>query len=138
MKINLSCFFISFIGPSGSGKSTFLNLIGCLDKPTQGKVFINNIDVGLFSRTEGTAFRRDNIGFVFNNYNLISALTVFENVEYPLLILRTDATPQCAKFTNEIPHMGTAISIRKYCTHGPFALYRHEVHPHINRPRQHF
>jgi putative ABC transport system ATP-binding protein len=79
--------FVSFIGPSGSGKSTLLNLIGCLDKPTQGKVFINDIDVGLFDRTEGAAFRGKNIGFVFQNFNLIPVLTVYENVEYPLLIL---------------------------------------------------
>jgi putative ABC transport system ATP-binding protein len=79
--------FVSFIGPSGSGKSTLLNLIGCLDKPTGGKVLINNVDVGMFSRTEGATFRGKNIGFVFQNFNLIPVLTVYENVEYPLLIL---------------------------------------------------
>lgn len=79
--------FVSFIGPSGSGKSTLLNLIGCLDKPTEGKVFVNNIDVGLFNRTESAAFRGKTIGFVFQNFNLIPVLTVYENVEYPLLML---------------------------------------------------
>lgn len=79
--------FVTFIGPSGSGKSTLLNLIGCLDKPTQGKVFINNVDVCLFNRTEAAAFRGKTIGFVFQNFNLIPVLTVYENVEYPLLML---------------------------------------------------
>jgi putative ABC transport system ATP-binding protein len=79
--------FVSFIGPSGSGKSTLLNLVGCLDKPTEGKVFVNNIDVGLMDRTESAAFRGKTIGFVFQNFNLIPVLTVYENVEYPLLML---------------------------------------------------
>jgi len=79
--------FVSFIGPSGSGKSTLLNLIGCLDKPTDGKVFVNNIDVGLLNRADAAAFRAKTIGFVFQNFNLIPVLTVYENVEYPLLML---------------------------------------------------
>ncbi len=79
--------FVSFIGPSGSGKSTLLNLIGCLDKPTEGKVFVNNIDVGLFDRAGSAAFRGKTIGFVFQNFNLIPVLTVYENIEYPLLML---------------------------------------------------
>ncbi|MBX3006986.1 MAG: ABC transporter ATP-binding protein [Melioribacteraceae bacterium] len=79
--------FVSFIGPSGSGKSTLLNLIGCLDKPTEGKVFVNNVDVGMFDRTESASFRGRTIGFVFQNFNLIPVLTVYENVEYPLLML---------------------------------------------------
>jgi putative ABC transport system ATP-binding protein len=79
--------FLSFIGPSGSGKSTLLNLIGCLDKPTKGKVFVNSVDVGLFNRAEAAAFRGKYIGFVFQNFNLIPVLTVYENIEYPLLML---------------------------------------------------
>lgn len=89
-KINLEIqkkSFVSFIGPSGSGKSTLLNLIGCLDKPTEGKVMVNNVEVGLFNRTESAAFRSKTIGFVFQNFNLIPVLTVYENVEYPLLML---------------------------------------------------
>lgn len=79
--------FVSLIGPSGSGKTTLLNLIGCLDKPTEGKVFVNDTDVGLFDRAEAAAFRGKTIGFVFQNFNLIPVLTVFENIEYPLLML---------------------------------------------------
>lgn len=79
--------FVSFIGPSGSGKSTLLNLLGILDKPTQGKVFINGTDVSLLDRADAAAFRGKTIGFVFQNFNLIPVLTVFENIEYPLLML---------------------------------------------------
>jgi len=79
--------FISFIGPSGSGKSTLLNLIGCLDKPTTGTVIVNDVDVSTLDRAAGAAFRSRHIGFVFQNFNLIPVLTVYENVEYPLLML---------------------------------------------------
>ena len=79
--------FVSFIGPSGSGKSTLLNIIGCLDKPTEGSVYVNNVNVGLLNRVEGAEFRGKTIGFVFQNFNLIPVLTVFENVEYPLLMM---------------------------------------------------
>jgi putative ABC transport system ATP-binding protein len=79
--------FVSFIGPSGSGKSTLLNIIGCLDKPTEGSVYVNKVNVGLLNRVEGAEFRGKTIGFVFQNFNLIPVLTVFENVEYPLLMM---------------------------------------------------
>jgi putative ABC transport system ATP-binding protein len=80
--------FVSFIGPSGSGKSTLLNLIGALDKPTEGKVIINNVDIATLDRTQSAVFRGNNIGFVFQNFNMIPVLTVYENVEYPLLMLK--------------------------------------------------
>ncbi len=80
--------FVSFIGPSGSGKSTLLNLIGSLDKPTDGKVIVNDVDVAALDRAEAAAFRGNTIGFVFQNFNLIPVLTVYENVEYPLLMLK--------------------------------------------------
>ncbi|HEX9655943.1 MAG TPA: ABC transporter ATP-binding protein [Bacteroidota bacterium] len=79
--------FVSFIGPSGSGKSTLLNLIGVLDKPTQGSILVNGTDVNTFDRAGAAAFRGKTIGFVFQNFNLIPVLTVYENVEYPLLML---------------------------------------------------
>jgi len=79
--------FVSFIGPSGSGKSTLLNLLGILDKPTQGKVLVNGTDVSTLDRAASAAFRGKTIGFVFQNFNLIPVLTVHENIEYPLLML---------------------------------------------------
>ena len=80
--------FVSFIGPSGSGKTTLLNLIGCLDKPTTGNVVVNGVDIGTLNRAGAATFRSNTLGFIFQNFNLIPVLTVYENVEYPLLMLR--------------------------------------------------
>ena len=76
--------FIAIIGSSGSGKTTLLNLLGGLDNPTTGKVWIRNQDISQLSRQERTIFRRRNIGFIFQNYNLISHLSVLENILLPL------------------------------------------------------
>ena len=107
--------FVSFIGPSGSGKSTLLNLIGCLDKPTEGKVFVNNVDVGMFDRTESAAFRGKTIGFVFQNFNLIPVLTVYENIEYPLLMLdHLPAKERNDRVSRLLEKVGMADQKKKY------------------------
>jgi len=80
--------FVSFIGPSGSGKTTLLNLIGCLDKPTAGRLTVAGADVSSLSRGESAAFRGANLGFIFQDFNLLPVLTVYENVEYPLLMVQ--------------------------------------------------
>ncbi len=80
--------FISFIGPSGSGKTTLLNLIGCLDKPTSGKLKVAGVLTSDLSRREAASFRGKNLGFIFQDFNLIPVLTVYENVEYPLLLVQ--------------------------------------------------
>jgi len=80
--------FIAIVGPSGSGKSTVLNIIGCLDKPTNGKVMIDGTDVTLLNTTELANFRGKNIGFIFQSFNLIPVLSVYENIEYPLLMIQ--------------------------------------------------
>lgn len=90
-RINLSIDvgkFISFVGPSGSGKTTLLNLIGCLDKPTEGKVFVAGVETNHMDRKTSAKFRGANIGFIFQNFNLIPVLTVYENVEYPLIMVQ--------------------------------------------------
>ena len=79
---------VSFIGPSGSGKTTLLNLIGCLDKPTSGTLKVADTDVLHLDRRKAASFRGKNIGFIFQDFNLIPVLTVYENVEYPLLIVQ--------------------------------------------------
>ena len=77
--------FVAILGKSGSGKSTLLNIIGGLDRPTDGKVYINNQDIYSFNDNKLTIFRRKNIGFVYQFFNLIPALTVYENILLPAL-----------------------------------------------------
>ncbi|MBN1662056.1 MAG: ABC transporter ATP-binding protein [Deltaproteobacteria bacterium] len=80
--------FVAFIGPSGSGKSTILNLIGCLDKPSAGTLTVADTDVAALDRKESAAFRGRHLGFIFQDFNLIPVLTVYENIEYPLIMVQ--------------------------------------------------
>ena len=80
--------FVSFIGPSGSGKTTLLNLIGALDTPSGGALMIAGSDPAKLTNKERARFRGENIGFIFQDFNLISVLTVYENIEYPLLMVK--------------------------------------------------
>jgi len=79
--------FTGIIGPSGSGKTTLLNLAGCIDIPTEGKIFIDGKDITHMDEKQLTFLRREKIGFIFQTFNLIPVLTVFENVELPLIAL---------------------------------------------------
>ncbi len=79
--------FTAIAGPSGSGKTTLLNLIGCLDKPTSGKIFLEGADMSKYSKKELADIRRQKIGFIFQTFNLIPILTAYENVAFPLSLL---------------------------------------------------
>lgn len=89
--------FVSFVGPSGSGKTTLLNLIGCLDAPTAGKLMVADTDVATLDRTSGAAFRGSEIGFIFQDFNLLPVLSVYENIEYPLLMIQRTAEAERRK-----------------------------------------
>ena len=80
--------FLAIVGPSGSGKTTLLNIVGCLDLPTGGSVLYDGRELGGMTEKELSVYRRDNISFIFQSYNLIPVLTVQENVELPMVIER--------------------------------------------------
>ena len=82
--------FVSFVGPSGSGKTTMLNLIGCLDKPTEGKIVVDGKPVNDLDRKQSAVFRGSVFGFIFQAFNLFPVLTAYENVEYPLVMIKDE------------------------------------------------
>lgn len=84
--------FTALVGPSGSGKTTLLQLIGCLDQPTSGQVFVNGKDVSRLNRSQRADMRRGTIGFIFQFFALIPTLTAYENVEMPLLLIGKNGT----------------------------------------------
>lgn len=94
--------FVAIVGPSGSGKSTVLNLLGCLDKPTSGKIIIDETDVTELDTTSLANFRGENIGFIFQSFNLIPVLSVYENIEYPLIMIQNLAQKERHKRIMEL------------------------------------
>ncbi len=80
--------FVAVMGPSGCGKSTLLNILGLLDNPTSGSYFLNGTDVSKFTENQRTSLRKGVIGFVFQSFNLIEELNVYENIELPLLYMK--------------------------------------------------
>ena len=107
--------FVSFVGPSGSGKTTLLNLIGCLDKPSSGDVYVNGTAVNSFSNKEAARFRGQHLGFIFQNFNLLPVLTAYENVEYPLIMVQNiPANKRKEKIIHYLEAVGMADQKDKY------------------------
>jgi putative ABC transport system ATP-binding protein len=97
--------FVAIMGPSGCGKSTLLNIIGLLDNPTDGDYHFAGNEVSGWSERQRSDLRKANIGFVFQSFNLIDELTVYENIELPLLYLKTPAKERKEKVTEAMEQM---------------------------------
>jgi putative ABC transport system ATP-binding protein len=105
--------FVAIMGPSGSGKTTLLNMLGGLDKPTSGKVFIDNKNILQLQEKELIAFRRDNIGFIFQDYSLLPVLTALENVEF-VMQLQGHSEKECRQRATDLLYkVGLADQLHK-------------------------
>jgi putative ABC transport system ATP-binding protein len=111
--------FISIAGPSGSGKTTLLNLIGCVDTPTSGVVEVAGKNTRELSERELTDLRLNTIGFIFQSFNLVSVLTLFQNVELPLLLQRSIATAERRRRVEELLEK---VGLREHENHRPSEL----------------
>ncbi|AKB51617.1 Cell division transporter, ATP-binding protein FtsE [Methanosarcina barkeri str. Wiesmoor] len=111
--------FLTIMGASGSGKSTLLNLIGCLDTPTKGIIKINNIDISKLDDEKLTAIRRSNIGFIFQQFNLIPTLTALENIELPMVFSKVSEVTRQKKALSLLEQVNLD---SKYATHKPYEL----------------
>jgi putative ABC transport system ATP-binding protein len=111
--------FIAIAGPSGSGKTTLLNLIGCVDTPTSGTVEVEGKDTRRLSERQLTTLRLHTIGFIFQSFNLVSVLSVFQNVELPLLLQRKlSAADRAQRVTALLERVG----LREHASHRPSEL----------------
>lgn len=110
--------FVAIMGPSGSGKSTFLNLLGCLDKPTSGKYFLGGQDVSELTDDELSDIRSTKLGFIFQSYNLIPQLSVLENIEVPL-VYQGVSPAECHERSTQI---AKTVGLGKRLSHRPTEL----------------
>lgn len=106
--------FVAVMGASGCGKSTLLNVLGMLDKPDSGKHYFNGIEVGALSEKKRSEIRRDTIGFVFQSFNLIDELSVFENVELPLVYQKIPKSTRKEKVDQVLEKMGIGHRAKHY------------------------
>jgi putative ABC transport system ATP-binding protein len=97
--------FVAIMGPSGCGKSTLLNILGLLDNPSEGKYYFGENEVSGYSERQRAQLRKGSIGFVFQSFNLIDELTVFENVELPLLYLKVPSSERKSKVEGVLERM---------------------------------
>ncbi len=99
---------VTFVGPSGSGKTTLLNILGCMNKPSSGTVHVAGTRTDTLDRRAAAAFRGKHLGFIFQAFNLIPVLTVYENVEYPLVMIRKTPTSGPARHAAQTPSAAMA------------------------------
>ncbi len=112
--------FVCIMGPSGSGKSTLLNIIGCLDRPDSGSVKIDSEEVTVLTRDQLAEIRAHKIGFIFQSFNLIPVLNVYENIEFPLF-LKTAPVPEKEK-KEWILYLIDEVGLSEYISHKPDEL----------------
>jgi len=105
--------FMSFVGPSGSGKTTILNLIGGLDIPTAGNIFFKNTKLSVMNRNQMAQYRRKNIGFIFQTYNLFPVYSVYENILFPLLLNGSKEKDARERVMNIINKVGLSDQVKK-------------------------
>lgn len=105
--------FMSFVGPSGSGKTTIINLMGGLDQPTSGTILFKGKDLGKMDRNELARYRRENVGFIFQSYNLLPVYTVYENVLFPLLLNDVKESTVRGKVRDLVDQVGLMSQIDK-------------------------
>ena len=110
--------FLSIMGPSGAGKTTLLNILSTIDKPTSGKVYYENKDINKISNKELSKFRRDNIGFIFQDYNLLDSMSVEDNIALPLVI----ANEKQSKIKSEIIKLSKFFGIEAHLKKYPYEL----------------
>jgi len=106
--------FLALMGPSGSGKTTLLNLIGGIDKPSKGSVVIDGEEISSYGESKLAKWRSDNVGFIFQFYNLIPVLTAFENVELPLLLTNLSKAERKKKVEFALGIVGLGDRIHHY------------------------
>lgn len=106
--------FVAIMGPSGCGKSTLLNIIGLLDNPTSGNYYFNGQEVGRLKEKQRTQVRKGNIGFVFQSFNLIDELNVYENVELPLIYLKKKASEKKELVTSILDRMNISHRVKHF------------------------
>ena len=106
--------FVAIMGPSGCGKSTLLNIIGLLDNPTSGNYYFNGQEVGHLKEKQRTQVRKGNIGFVFQSFNLIDELNVYENVELPLIYLKKKASEKKELVTSILDRMNISPRVKHF------------------------
>ena len=104
--------FAGFVGPSGSGKTTLLNIIGSLDGPTKGTAVVLGHSVGELSHKKAAKLRKENLGFIFQTYNLLPVYTVFENVEFPLLLLDMSAAERKQAVNEALDWVGLSDKVK--------------------------
>ena len=100
--------FLALMGPSGSGKTTLLNLIAGIDRPTGGSLHIGGVDIATLSRSRLADWRSDNVGYIFQLYNLVPVLTAYENVELPMLLHRLTARERHTRVSTALQLVGIA------------------------------